>query len=128
MTQGLSYLHLNGLSHGNFTLNNVLYNQRFVIKGYNPSAILYFPETQNDEIFMGSTSQLKKLTLVLTQDEKLEMMKLKDIYMFGLSILEFMMGEVHKERQDIALMSIPERWHEKEETTTIIHVLTLCLN
>ena len=47
---------------------------------------------------------------MLTLEEKLEMMRLKDIYCFGLSILEFMMGEVNPERALIALENVPQMW------------------
>jgi len=65
---------------------------------------------------------------MLTQEEKVEMVRKKDIYQLGISILEFMMGQVSKDRVDIALKSIPEKWHELKETTLLIKVLNLCIN
>ena len=44
---------------------------------------------------------------MLTLDEKLEMMRLKDIYNFGLSIIEMMMGEVNQEWALVALENVP---------------------
>ena len=66
----------------------------FMIKGYQPSKVDWFPDSTSDEWFMGSTQTLKKMASMLSTEEKLEMMKLKDIYYFGVSILEFMIGEV----------------------------------
>ena len=77
---------------------------------------------------MGSTSTLWKMTQMLSNDEKLEMMKLKDIYCFGISILEFMMGEVQSDWVLVALENIPSRWHDISETTELISILVLCLN
>jgi hypothetical protein len=66
--------------------------------------------------------------MMLPLEEKIEMVKLKDVYHLGISILEFMMGEVTEDRASIALENLPDQWTEFEETTTIIHILSYCLN
>lgn len=65
---------------------------------------------------------------MLTLDEKLEMMRLKDIYNFGLSIIEMMMGEVNQEWALVALENVPQMWQDLEETTKLVNILSLCLN
>ena len=59
VANGLRHLHGSGLVHGDFNLKKVLYKEKFVIKGFDPSKIEIFPDSTSDEKFMGSTSTLK---------------------------------------------------------------------
>lgn len=63
----------------------------------------------------------------LTQNEKLEVLMLKDIYSLGVCILEMMIGRTSKYNFSISLSSLPLTWAEFPESTALIQVLVECI-
>jgi serine/threonine protein kinase len=63
----------------------------------------------------------------LTKEEKLEVLKLRDIYAIGVCVLEMMLGRHSKLTTNIDIDKIPTEWGNLPESSTLIHVLTDCI-
>ena len=56
----------------------------------------------------------------VTENEKKEVIMLKDIYTLGIAILELMIGRTSKQSCNISLDSLPLTWAEFPESTPLI--------
>lgn len=56
-------------------------------------------------------------------DERLDFLKLKDIYSIGICILELMIGRSDLHIHNIALDTVPLTWAEYPEVTPLIYAL-----
>lgn len=74
----------------------------------------------NSEASYWPFSRNKKM---LSDREKMEVLMLKDIYCFAVSILELMIGRTGRSESNISLDSLPLTWAEFNESTPLIKVL-----
>lgn len=63
-----------------------------------------------------------------SDQEKREILMLKDIYSLGIVLLELMIGRVSENKFSITIDSLPLTWAELPESTPLIQVLVECLN
>lgn len=64
---------------------------------------------------------------MLTDREKMEVLMLKDVHQFAITILELMIGRTSRSVSNIALDSLPLTWAEFNESTPLIKVLAECI-
>jgi len=60
---------------------------------------------------------------VLSEDERLEFLKMKDIYSIGICIIELMIGRSDLHIHNISLDTLPLTWAEYPEVATLIYAL-----
>ena len=63
----------------------------------------------------------------MTENEKLEVLMLKDIYAIGVCILEMMIGRFDRLKFNINIDNIPTEWGNLPESSTLIKVLVECI-
>jgi hypothetical protein len=63
----------------------------------------------------------------LSEKEKIEMLKLKDIYSLGICIMELMICRTNLKEYSICLESVPLVWAEYADSTALIKTLHECV-
>lgn len=53
---------------------------------------------------------------------------MKDVYYFGVSILELLLGKSKKDKISISLEALPSSWAKHPESACLIQILAICLN
>lgn len=141
----IEFAHAHGLIHGQLDLSRVWITQRRRLEGN---------ENEEDEIFdaysnleFEVTDFAPTLTMKLplepeagiwpfakgkdpeklTKQEKMEVLKLRDIYAIGVCILEMMLGRYASLRTNIDIDNIPTEWGNLPESSTLIQVLLECI-
>ena len=112
--------------HGHFDLSKVMLSRDgeqiiFKISDFQPATSMNLPISS--EAAYWPFSKTKKLS----DNEKLEVLMLKDIYSLGICILELMIGRFSHNNYSISLDSLPLTWAEYKESTPLIQVLVECI-
>ena len=130
LATGLDFAHANGLVHGQFDLSEVQLhgtgrsddNLVFKINDFCPATSMQLP--LNEKANYWPFAKNKK---TVSNQEKKEVLMLKDIYSLGICILELMIGRFGKKTYSISLESLPLTWAEFPESTPLIQVLVECI-
>lgn len=56
------------------------------------------------------------------------MLKIKDLYYLGVSILEFMLGRTNKDKMSVSIESIPSSWSKNPSSSSLIQIVSICLS
>jgi len=117
---GMEFAHNNGLVHGQFDLSHVVLtkdgdNVIYKINDFMPLTSMNMPMS-SEANYWPFGRQKKKIS----DNEKLEVLMLKDIYALGICILEMMIGRISTNKFSISLDSLPLTWAEFPESTPLI--------
>jgi hypothetical protein len=124
---GLDAAHNQGLAHGNFDLSHVVIQNNdehleFKVTNFQMGSSLQAP--LNPEASYWPFARNKR---TLTANDKLEVLMLRDVYCFAVSILELMIGRTSCTQSILALDALPLTWAEFHESTPLIQVLADCI-
>ena len=127
LAQGMDFAHNSGLVHGQFDLSKVVLqteNENIIYKitDFAPNTSLQQP-LSTEASYWPFSKQKKQIS----DNEKKEVIMLKDIYTLGIAILELMIGRTSKQTFSISLDSLPLTWAEFPESTPLIQVLVECI-
>ena len=127
LAAGMDFAHNSGLVHGQFDLSKVVLhmeddNIMYKITDFAPASSMEMPLSA--EASYWPFSKQKKS---ISDNEKREVIMLKDIYSLGIAILEMMIGRTSKQTFSISLDSLPLTWAEFPESTPLIQVLVECI-
>lgn len=100
------------------------YNLEFEITDFAPVSSLEYPFTPEASYWPFSKQKDPK---DLTENEKYEVLYLKDIYAIGICILEMMIGRFDRLKFNINIDNIPTEWGNLPESSTLIKVLVECI-
>lgn len=120
---GMEFAHNNGLVHGQFDLSNVVIAKDqetmiFKINDFKPISSMNLPLSSEGSLW--PFARQKKKTSSVSDQEKLELLLLKDIYALGICLLELMIGRIGTNKFSISLDSLPLTWAEFPESTPLI--------
>lgn len=104
--------------------NNPYYNLEFEITDFAPHRAMNLPFEPEASYWPFSKQKDPKS---LTENEKLEVLMLKDIYAIGICILEMMIGRFDRLKFNINIDNIPTEWGNLPESSTLIKVLVECI-
>ena len=127
LAQGMDFAHNSGLVHGQFDMSKVLLhneneNTMYKITDFAPASSMDMPLSA-EASYWPFSKQKKQIS----DNEKKEVIMLKDIYSLGIAILELMIGRTSKQTFSISLDSLPLTWAEFPESTPLIQVLVECI-
>ncbi len=108
-------------SHANSETSQAQEQLIFKIKDFKPAATKNLTLATDKSNFITGSS-LSKLERRLNQSEKIELLKLKDLYSLGVCVLELMIGKFSGSRDSISIGSIPGAWADIPESTPLISV------
>ena len=127
VAQGMEFAHAHGLVHGDFGLHNVCVVQDGVtpvykINNFTPGTSLKQPDSRDARYWPFCKGRVNE-----TIEDKIEIMKLKDIYSIGICLLELMIGRTSSQNVSITLDCLPLTWGEYPEASPLIKVLFDCI-
>lgn len=100
------------------------YNLEFEITDFAPNHTMTLPLEPEATYWPFSKQKDPKK---LTENERMEVLMLKDIYAIGICILEMMIGRFDKLKYNINIDNIPSEWGHLPESSTLIKVLIECI-
>ena len=128
LSMAMDYAHKNGLVHGNLNLANVLLSRDgdtnvYKVTDFKPVSSMALPLSAEGQEWPFARQKKK-----ISENEKIEILMLKDIYAVGICILELMIGRQSEKAFSISLDSMPLTWAQYPESTPLIMVLAECIN
>jgi serine/threonine protein kinase len=120
LATALDFAHNARLIHGKLDLSAVVIDKEannlvFKIQDFAPGTSMKLPISPEATYWPFSKGKKD-----LTNNEKLEVLMLKDIYSLGICILEMMIGRTSKQKYSISLSSLPLTWADFPESTALI--------
>ena len=117
----MEFAHNNGLVHGQFDLSNVMLSKDgdtliYKITDFKPVSSLNMPLSSEGSMWPFARNKKKGIS----DQEKLEILMLKDVYSLGICLLELMIGRTSTKQFSISLDSLPLTWAEYPESTPLI--------
>jgi serine/threonine protein kinase len=100
------------------------YNLEFEVTDFAPVGAMKIPLEPEATYWPFSKNKDPKK---LTNEEKMEVLMLKDIYAIGVCILEMMIGRFDRLKYNIDIDNIPAEWGNLPESSTLIKVLVECI-
>lgn len=100
------------------------YNLEFEITDFAPMHTMTLPLEPEATYWPFSKQKDPKK---LTENERMEVLMLKDVYAIGICILEMMIGRFDRLKFNINIDNIPSEWGNLPESSTLIKVLVECI-